>query len=204
MKKPKDFTAYHFETAVLPPKWSICGVELRPFSLGQFVLLKYIHCPMLDDEAEATLENTLAWFFETLLICAATYEDSVAMLNDEALHKKTMDEFTANLLKNIKADPGWNIYEKLRAFREYVDYHMTIPFYTEERTQKDNGAPSGTDWMQNLFLTFKKFGYSESEIFNMSMRQIFYIWCSEAEMQGAIKVMNCLDLSNLARQKGLL
>jgi hypothetical protein len=220
MQKPPpiDFTAYFFDTALLPPRWNICGVQLRPFCLGHYIILKNIHSPMMSPADETGSEPSagakrrdvaedMAWFFQALIICAATYDDNLAILQDEELHKKTMADFADNLKKNMDIDPHWNIYDKLRDFREYVDWHMTVPFFTEEhqaRSAAQNTSPSGTDWVQNIYLIFKKFGYNETEILNMNMRQIFYIWCSEAEMQGSIKVFNRMDVEQLARLKGMI
>jgi hypothetical protein len=200
----QDFCAYSFDTALVPVVWCVCGVKLRPFCLGHYLLLKHIHNPMMDDdETEATMEQTLLWFFETLLLCAATYEDGLSILGDDELHKETMGEFTENLNDNMKAEPGWNIFDKLRLFREYIAYYMQFPWYTEERESK-NVTPSGTDWTQNLYVTFKKLGYTESQILNMPMRKLFYEWCSFAEGEGAIKVMNKMDVEMLARARGLI
>jgi hypothetical protein len=36
---------------------------------------------------------------------------------------------------------------------------------------------------------------------NINLRKLFYQWCSYAEAEGAIKVMNKVDLDGLARLK---
>jgi len=115
-----------------------------------------------------------------------------------------LDKFTENLQRNMVVECStWNIFSKLALFREYIAYYMQFPWYTEERKSKPS-TPSGTDWTQNLYVTFKKLGYSESQILNMPMRKLFFEWCSFAEGEGAIKVMNKFDVEMLARAKGLI
>lgn len=155
--------------------------------------------------AEIPMKDSMYWFFQALLICGATYEDNMEILNDERAHKEIADKFSDNLMANIKAaEDGWNIYSQLRAFKEYVDFYFDVPVYNEERTDSKSQTPSGIDWKQSIYFVMKKLGYSESEILNMSFRKLFYEWCSCAEAEGAIKVWNAFDLESLARSKGLI
>jgi hypothetical protein len=159
--------------------------------------------PMIEEKiTEASLDVSLFYFFQALLICAASYEDNMELLNDDEKYKSIFDKFQVNLLKNMEQDKGWNIFSKIKMFKEYLNYYMDVPIYTEERESKPT-TPSGTDWKQNIYLTFKKLGYQESEILNMNFLKLFYEWCSYAEGEGAIKVMNSMDLYQLNRLKGI-
>jgi len=200
----QDPTAYHFGTALIPANYTICGVKLLPFSLGHYILLQQTYNPIVsNDVQEMPLADTLYWFFQAILICALPYEDNIAIMNDDKRWSELCEQFTVNLKKNMDADPSWNIYNKLKLFKDYINFYMDIPIYTEEKSSKKE-QPSGTDWLQNIYLTFKKLGYKESEIINMNFRKLFYEWCSYAEAEGAIKVWNKMDLQSLARAKGLL
>ena len=199
-----DFTAYKVGAALIPITWTICGVRLRPFSLGHYIILESLGNPLIAEKAqEMPITDTLAWFFSALLVCAATYEDNLLILNDDVEHKRLFKEFSENVMKNMEAEPGWNIFGKLKLFREYIDHYFSVPIYNEEHESKAK-SPSGGDWRTTILLTFKKFGYSETEILNMSFKKLFYIWCSFAESEGAIKIWNKMDLEMLARSKGLL
>lgn len=192
----QDVTSYHFADAIMPVDFIVCGVYLRPFSLGSFLLLEQTGNPMMGEAAvDVSMSDGLYHFFSALLICSTTYEENLKILSDDVLHKKIFDAFTDNLLKNIEIDPQWNIYHKINLFRDYINHHMEIPFYSEENTQK--GLASGTDWKQNIFLTFKKLGYSETEILNMSFKRLFNEWCSWAESEGAIKVLNKWEVKQM-------
>jgi hypothetical protein len=203
--QPKiDYTAYHFDTALLPVIWTICGVQLKPFSLGHFIILRQLKSPMINEVAEdVSLEDGLYWFFNALLVCALSYEDNLELLANEARFKEVYQQFCDNLIKNIEAEKNWNIFSKLHMFKEYMSYYMEMPVFDEEGKPSEK-APSGIDWTQNIFVTFKKLGYSETEILNMNFRKLFYEWTSHAESEGAIRVWNKVNLDQLARARGLL
>lgn len=197
----KDLISYRYSDALLPNKFVICGVALQPFCLGHYMLLQHVQNPILNDTAvDVSIEDGLHWFFLALLICSFTYEEALQLLNDEEVFAKVSSEFFDNLSKVMKADEGWNFFAKMNLFKEYLRYYMEMPIYTEE-TDASGGVPSGTDWTQNMFLIFKKLGYPESAILNMNMKKLFYEWCSYAEAEGAIKVMNRIDIEGLKRLK---
>lgn len=199
MAQPLDYTAYRFSDAIIPKTFTICGVELKPLCLGHLMMLEKTENPMVSKvEVEMNMSDSMYWFFSAILICGLSYEDNIKYHNDDKLYKELMDEFSANLLQNIENDKNWTIFEKLQAFKQYMNYHFDMPFYTEERVNDDK-IPSGSDWKQNLYLIFKKLGYSDTEIYNMNIRRLFYEWCSYAESEGGIKVMNRYDLQSLGK-----
>lgn len=198
MGKTPDYTAYRYTDAVIPITFSICGVELKPLCLGHLLVLEKLENPIISkEEISCNMEEGMLWFFNALLVCALSYEDNIKYLNDDTLYKELIDEFTVNLLINIEKDKDWNIFAKIQLFKEYMNFHLDIPIYTEERT--DNSLPSGTDWKQNIYLVFKKMGYKDKEIYNMNIRRLFYEWCSYAESEGGIKVMNRYDLQMMGK-----
>jgi len=199
-----DYTAYHFDTALLPVIWTICGVQLKPFSLGHFVILKQLKSPMINEqERDLGIQEGLYWFFNALLVCALSYEDNLELMQNEAEFEKTYKQFTENLLKNIGQEKDWNIFSKLHMFKQYMSYYMEMPIFDEEGKPSEK-SPSGIDWIQNIFVTFKKLGYDDIEILNMNFRKLFYEWTSYAEGEGAIRVWNKTNLDQLALARGLL
>lgn len=199
-----DPTAYHFDQALLPVNWTVCGVRLRPFSIGHYVLLKHVGNPMLEaEEPEMPDDEKLCWFLQTLLICASDYTSNMAMLEDQQSHRETMEKLVDNLMANMAADQNWNIFEHLRNFRKYVNYYMEPPIYFKERNDT-SPIPSGLDWIQNLFMVMLKSGYSEDTILDMNFKKLLYLWCSYAEGEGAIKVIDRGGLEQIARAKGLI
>lgn len=197
-------TAYYFDSAILPPVFTICGVELKPFCLGHYIILRQFNSPVAA-ETEVAIDRVAGayWLFHAILVCAQSYEDNLLILKNDQLLEATTEQFNQHLIKQMHNEPGWHIDAKLKLFKEYLNYFMELPMFTEE-TSKDDGAPSGTDWVQNIFVTFKKMGYTESEILNMNMRKLLYEWCSHAEEQGAIKVFNRGNLQQYLAAKGML
>ena len=194
-----DYTAYRYSDALLPLTWNICGVELKPLSLGHLMILERVGNPLIaNDEKNFDLSTGMYWFFSALLICGQTYEENISILNDEDKHKSLMDDFVINLVKNMDSDASWNIFDKISLFKEYVGYYMDVPIYTEERPSTDK-LPSGIDWKQNMYLVFKKMGYGDMDIYNMNIRRLFFEWCSYAESEGGIKVMNKFDLQMMGK-----
>ena len=193
-------TAYNYGNAILPTTYTICGVELKPFCLGYLILLEQTGNPLVaPDVNNVGLQEGILWLFQAILVCSMTYEDNVKVLNSEKEYKELCDMFTKNLHENMKADNKWNFMEKMYMFKEYLQYHMDMPIYSEERQSTE--TPSGSDWKQNIFVIFKKLGYSESDILNMNMKKLFYEWTSYAESEGAIKVMSKTDVEMLKNLK---
>ena len=190
-----DATSYSYGNAILPTKFTICGVELRPFCLGHLILLEQLKNPLVREiEIDNSLSEGILHLYTAIIICSMSYEDGVDVLWDDKKFQKIVDQFCTNLLKNLEVE-NWNIFDKLNMFKSYLKYHMDMPIYTEER--ENNSTPSGTDWKQNMFVIFKKLGYRESDILNMNMKKLFFEWCSFAEGEGAIKVINKFDLEQL-------
>lgn len=193
----QDLISYKYTDAVIPHKFVICGLTMRPFCLGHYMLLEYMQNPMINPEkVDIEMNDGLHWFFMALIICSLTYEDGIKLLSSEEDFKSVSKQFFDNLKKDMDIQ-GWNIFTKLNTFRDYVRYYLEMPIYTEESQTSEPTTPSGTDWKQNMFLIFKKLGYDESDILNMNLKKLFYEWCSYAEGEGAIKVMNKVDLEQL-------
>jgi hypothetical protein len=200
-KKEQDFTSYFYSNAIIPRKFTICGLELKPFCLGHLLILEHTQNPIVNINAQdTTLEDSIYYFFHALLVCGLNYEENLTLLDNSTDYKEYVDKFTQNMLKNMEHESDWNILKKLNMFEKYVKFHMEMPLYSEEQNQ-DISTPSGTDWRQNLFLIFKKLGYDESEILNMNFKKMFYEWASYSEAEGAIKVMNRIDIEQLNNAK---
>ena len=203
----KNEQAFYYDTCLLPPTFTICGVVLRPFSLGHFLILRQLGSPMnIEREIPADLsaEDGIYYLFHALLVCSMTYEDNLVILRDDQEFIKLGNQFSDNLLKNMASDKTWNIMSKFQLFKKYMSYFMDGPLW-EELGKPSKETPSGSDWCQGLCSVLKMhFNYTDAEILNMSFRQALYLWASYAEEQGAIKVMNRTSLDMIARARGLI
>lgn len=185
----EDSTAYSFSSAIFPSDFIVLGIKLRPFSLGSLIILEKYSSPIVSsNEVDLNLVDGIYNFLFGLVICGQTYEQNLLMLENIELLNNTMKQVTDNMLINMDLEKGWNIFDKMNIFKNYIDYHMDIPIFTEQNENKE--LPSGTDWKTNIFITFKKMGYTETEILNMNFKKLFYEWCSWAESEGGIKVWN--------------
>ena len=192
----------NYVDAIRPKIYTICGMEMKPFSLGHYLLLEQIDSPFLTDDENATIDlvSGIYSFYFTLLICAQSYEDNIIMLNDEKIVKKLCKQFSKNLKKTMKIDKQWNIFACINMFKEYVQYFTQMPIFQVERESKS--LPSGIDWKQNLFTIAKnEWHYSDSEVLNMPLKRLFYEWCSYAEKNGAIRVQNIDEITMLQEYK---
>ena len=164
--------------------------------MGHLTILEQLNNPLIAPMADSYgFEDGVLYLYQALLVCALTYEDNLVVLYDEAEYQKLANKFIRNLKNNMEADKNWNIIDKISMFKEYLQYYMEMPLYTEENNNVETA--SGTDWKNSMVVIFKKLGYTESEILNMSFKKLFYEWSSYAESEGAIKVMNSNDVRML-------
>jgi hypothetical protein len=156
---------------------------------------------MSKEEVALGYQDGVYRFFQALLICALSYEDGCKLIDDTNLFLEEWERFQNNLLKNIEREPDWNIYAKVRLFKEYMAYYVeSMPFY--EITQKESGSTkSGTDWKAAIKIIFKKLSYTKSEIYNMPLNQLFQEWTANAEAEGQIKVLNKFTADKLKAAK---
>lgn len=195
-----DLTQVSYGDALFIDKYTLCGVCLRPLSLGHIILLETLKNPIIaPEEMDVNVEESVAQFFIALLICGLTYEDGLKMLTDETELGHQLNLFCENLLTNMEADPNWNIPNKLRLFKEYMRKYLEMPLYEDKSSTTEEA--SGADWKSSIFVVFRKLGYSESEILNMPIKKLFIIWCSYAESEGAIKIMNKYEVTAVKNLK---
>lgn len=189
--KQQNLTQTSYAGALISDSFIVCGVKLKPFCLGHITLLESLDNPLIKPEEEQVeLTDGVAHFFLAVIICSMTYEDSLEMLNDTALFSKTCEDFCKNLDKNMELDPHWNVYSQVARFKRYMSFHLdSMPFYEETYEQKAD-VQSGSDWRAAIFITFKKLGYTQSEILNMSVKRLFAEWVQYAESEGAVKILN--------------
>jgi len=199
--------AFYYDTALLPPTFTVCGVALKPFCLGHFLILRQLGSPMnIEKEMPSNLsgEEGLYYLFHAILVCGMSYEENLELLRDDKSFIKIGKQFSKNLLKNIKQDKNWNILHKFRLFKQYIAYFMDGPAW-EELGKASKDSPSGSDWCQGLCSILKMhYNYTDTEIMNMSFRQALYLWTSYAEEQGAVKVMNKSSMNMIAKARGLI
>jgi hypothetical protein len=193
-----DYTQYKYEDALIPQTYTICGIILKPFCLGHIMLLERINNPFISAEEQTVSKvDGLYYFFLALLICGHSFEDGKQLLDDIKLLEQTAKAFCDNLIVQMGNEPEWNYFSKFNMFKAYMKYYLDMPFYDKLNSETGgnplDNVPSGTDWKNSIFITFKKLGYTQTQIVNMSLKKLFYEWTAYAESEGAIKVANKYD-----------
>lgn len=202
MNQLQDLTQVNFCDTLIVDNYSICGVNLKPFCLGHVIILEAINNPLIKEaEENVEIDDGICYFFLALLICSVTYEDGIEMLNNPTLFSKICNEFCDNVIKNMELDPTWNIHTRINMYKNYMaNFLQSMPLYNE--TSEDSGnnnTASGGDWKSSIFIIFKKLGYSQTEILNMNIKNLFMLWAQYAEGEGAIKICNKYEAEQLKK-----
>ena len=193
-----NLTQVSYADSLFADSFIVAGVKLKPFCLGHILLLESLKNPLIaPDEEQVPMDDAIAHFFLAAIVCSLTYEDAVEMLNDTKLFTNICKLFVANLEKNMEIDKDWNIFSQVALFKTYMSAHLdSMPKYDEVYEDK-NSIQSGSDWRAAIFITFKKLGYSQNEILNMSVKRLFAEWVQYAESEGSIKIQNKFQVTML-------
>lgn len=138
-----------------------------------------------------------------LMVCASTYEDNIRLNEDNECFVETKALFEKQIASYIDNTAHWNVYQEIERIKEYLCYYIdSMPEFVETNNPS---PPSGIDWKQNLYAIMKnEYGYSESEIMNMSMRRLNIEWVTFAAKNGAIKVKSKQQIESERKTKELV
>ncbi len=187
-----EMTQCNYGSALLPKDRTICGVRLKPFCFGHLILLEETNNPLIaKDEIPVGYSEGVFRLYQALLVCALSYEDGLELLSNKDKWIREWKRFEKNLVKNMDIEKDWNILAKVNLFKNYMNYYLDLPAYEIiQGGSNSTSSKSGTDWKNAIKVIFKKLSYSESEILNMNMKQLFQEWTSYMECEGSIKVFN--------------
>ena len=205
-----DTKTYSFAETLIAPEHIICSVQLRPFSLGHWIVLENYSSPLLsdqlypDDISNDSTENynhCLRHILLFIFVCSHNYEDNLRLIDDKEFYEISREAFEKHICEYIKHTKGWNIFHEINKIKEYLNYYInSMPHFVERGTPSQ---PSGIDWKSNLYAILKnEYGYLQNEIMDMSMRRIYSEWVSFAVKNGAIEVKTKqqLEAEEKARQ----
>ena len=112
-----NLIAYHHVDAVLPHKFTVCSMQLKPFALGHYLILERCGNPIIDmNTVHTSLNDTIYWLFHAIMICGLNWENNILMLEDDKKYNKLMNEFFDNLLKSMEKTPNWSVIVELKKF----------------------------------------------------------------------------------------
>jgi len=183
--------APEYINSLLPAGYTICGVRLRPFSLGSYILLLKSLSPFVD------CNNPRMPIYEDLLyavyVCSHTYEEGAELEYNIDKAKEWGKAFSEELYKEIdrfqkETGEKWDIESEYVGFAEYIRYQLRYPYYT---VLDNDGKSSGAHHIQNILLTATShLGYTRQEALNGPIKALLYDYIWYAEKNGLVELFD--------------
>lgn len=160
-----------------PQPFIVCGLQLKPFSVGHYCLLYRHKSPFVD------IEESTAGAFDLiflLYVCTHTYDEAVELSYDPDDILQWGDDllgFITKKLEEEKSDLVFNIVEEIIKAKEYIKYHYKTPLYfnVESNMPAIEQKPD-IFWIQTLLQTLPaECGYTDrKEVLNAPLGQALY------------------------------
>lgn len=184
-----------YEQAVLPKPFTICGRHLKPFSIGQFIILRRFDVGFVsDEEARLTLEDIVF----SLFVCSQTYEECERKLYNGQWEPEVA-EWGKHVWEQVKKsvpkgktvnDVYLDFGDITVRFNEYIGYHTVRPYFKAKRAS-DETLEANAEWFEGIVKTLMgKCNYSHSEVMNLCFSRALYEYLSYKEQQGDITFLN--------------
>ncbi len=205
-----------YVNALIPEPYTILGMELKPYSLGHFFLMRKFSCGFANEN-----ENALGDISDLILglaICSQTYEGFLNCIETNNIqigtHSKyylfgpqvpTVIKYTDWIAewgrlveKKLKEKNIINMLECINMFKTYMRDSIVIPKFWE--TEHGEDAPSsGAHWTQSvLSILTSDCGYSQSEALNIPMSRALSDYFKFSERNGMLTLMNDDELEQIA------
>jgi len=174
--------------SIIPEPVTILGQELRPFSLGHYLLLNRLECAFLSEDKEPLLGDLLLG----LLVCSNTYEVAQDLLRRDDLGDDI--KAWAGNVGEFEAD------EKAQLFSDYLSRAMEVPkFWTSGQA---NGSKAGAPWPQLVRTRLlSEGGLTARELMNQPLGQTWWDYLALNEQKGALKLNDATTEELLKRHR---
>ena len=174
--------------SIIPEPVTILGQELRPFSLGHYLLLNRLECAFLVDDKEPLLGDLLLG----LLVCSNTYEVAQDLLRRDDLGADI--KAWAGNVGEFEAD------EKAKLFTGYLANAMEVPkFWTSGQS---NGSQAGAPWPQLVRTRLlSEGGLTATELMNQPLGQPWWDYLALNEQKGSLKLSDATTEELLKRHR---
>lgn len=195
----------------IPEPTRVFGLQLQPFSLGHYNLMRRYGLTFLEGVADSKAESFTKYihdFFLAVIICSMTYEENVEAWNYDRIKIRreifgfeyfTKSQLSRFLVKwNRKLERAFNSGEinalkELCKFKDYCESAFVFPKFVEGTAE--NNTRSGASWSQSLYTVLvKELNYTPSEALNLPLAQGFFEWCKYAENNGIIELVSDREL----------
>ncbi len=193
-----------FYLAEIPEPRTILGLRLRPFSLGHIILLYRVEsayvCGGSPDFSDLAL---------SILICASTYEEGVALLDNKDLSSEMrrwaerltgMNRLSVRL--GLKKPTPIDFEAKHAAFSEYIKEGSKVPNYHFNPGDFSELACPNVQIVKASLMRDMKF--TESEILNRSWALCLWDSVTLKALAGTVKMHDENELSEAHKRANLL
>lgn len=163
--------------AFVPPKWSVLGVELRPFSLGHRVLLLHLGNPFVGEATEVKPADIVS----AVQICARTWEDGLLLCSDT---RESDIAVRCHLRKLRNVD--WQ--KAADTLAEYIEEGSSAPGYSQP--SGGGGVGRWTPWEQIMRVSLiRDLRLSESEVMNRHLALSWWDFLTLREDSGQLSIL---------------
>ena len=163
--------------SIIPEPVTILGQDLRPFSLGHYLLLTRLDCAFVSEDKEPLLGDLLLG----LLVCGNTFEGA-----QELLRRGERGEDIKAWAENVgefEAD------EKAKLFAEYINAALAMPKFWVKPGESSGGEKAGAPWPQAMRVKLiSEGGFTPTAVMNQPLGQTWWDYLTLNELKGALKI----------------
>lgn len=203
-----------YAESFVPKRYVILGVELKPLSLGHYLLMRKFGSNFATDEDGATVGYDD--FMLSLVICSMSYNEFLDFIDNKEYGRpvkkwyapwcvdnnyfiNTLKKQGKKLAKRIKKEKiSMNdLKAKMDMFVQYLKEGTETPKYWDGENE---GKESGAHWSQSVFTTaISELNYTRNEALNTPLRQLFNDFFKYAESQGSVQLMSASELKQIEK-----
>lgn len=172
--------------AAFPEPQSILGLRLLPLSLGRYRLLKRFDSPFVqDEEKNISLQEINKELFFALAVCGLSCDEFCFLLNNGKL-KKELNRW-GKKLKKIVSKKGFNIFEHIESFRNFIAKGSEIPWVPLAR--QDMSEISQAHWSSSIESVLRsRVGWTAEEINEQPLTKALADYFKFLESEGVVKL----------------
>ncbi len=163
--------------AVFPERFRLLGKPLKSFSVGHLLLLRWLdNAYVIPDRKPAPGD-----LIQGVFICSRTYSQAIRSLHSPFLQLRLR-------LWGISCGRRWDIIEKMRVFRRYIEDGSQPPDLHESDSEtRLPGAP----FIQRIVIRLKShFRMTDGEVMEYSWQLALHDYFASYEMENRVKIVN--------------
>jgi hypothetical protein len=182
----RDSNAASEFKAIFPPQYTILGVKLLPLSIGRYRLMKWAGVAFVsEEEGMATIED----LFTGIAICGMQCRDFKQLFNDGKLQAE-LSKWGKKLRKQINAEKGFSIYEKIALFQQYIEEGQTLPWVALPVQTENPPDYTNTHWSNNVEVVLRgSLGWTKDEIDEEPLAKALADYFKHMENKGRVRLM---------------